>query len=164
MSAQAWRRHPMLLLVFGLPAAAVVAAIATLLIAMSGPGDSGDRRVHRVAQTQTADLAPDRAAARLALRAEALLGEAGAVTIRVEGKAPRAPALQLDLRHVTDPRRDRRARLVHAGDGVYLGRLDAARANGDYNVELVPLDGGWRLVARLGSDRAALVLRPALED
>jgi uncharacterized protein len=164
MSAQAWRRHPMLLLVFGLPAAAVVAGIATLVIAMSGPGDSGDRRVHRVAQTQTADLAPDRAAARLALRAEALLGETGAISVRVEGKAPRTPALHLDLRHVTDPRRDRASPLMHAGDGVYLGRLDAARAVGDYQVELASPDSGWRLVGRLESDRAALALRPALED
>ena len=69
MNTQPASREPMLFLVIALPAAAVAAGIATLVLAMGGAGDAGDARVRRVAQTQTADLAPDLAAARRGLRA-----------------------------------------------------------------------------------------------
>jgi hypothetical protein len=154
----------MLILVIGLPAAAVVAGFATLFLAMGGVGDAGDGRVRRVAQTQTADLAPDLAAARLAYRAEAKADENGAVTLRFGEAAPRVAVLQLVLRHVTDPQRDRSVRLVPAGDGLYLGRLDAPRASGAYNAELAPEDAAWRLVGRLEATSPSLALRPALED
>lgn len=162
MSPRAPRREPMLLLVIGLPAAAVVAGVATLLLAMGG-GDAGDARVRRVAQAQNADLGPDRAASRLALRAELALTLDDALRLELAGDAPPARALELTLRHAIDPGRDRSARLVPAGGGVYLGRLDAPRAAGAHNVELVPEDAGWRLVGRLAADAAAVDLQPALE-
>lgn len=161
MSARPWYREPMLALVIGLPAAAVVAGFATLVLAAGG--DGGDPRVRRVAQTQTADLAPDRAAARLALGAEAMLDGNGAVTVRFT-RAPAASVLRLELRHGTVAGRDRGARLVHAGEGVYVGRLDPARGPGAYNVELAPQDAGWRLVGRLDAASRRVRLEPALAD
>jgi hypothetical protein len=157
-------REPMLLLVIALPAAAVVAGFATLVLAMSGPGDAGDARVRRVAQTQTTDLAPDLAAARLALRGDVRADDNGAVTLHFEADAPDEPVLQLVLRHAAVPDRDRHARLVRAGEGLYLGRLDAARAPGAYNVELAPESYGWRLVGRIEPGSSALTLGPALGD
>jgi hypothetical protein len=157
-------REPMLLLVIALPAAAVLASFATLVLAMGGAGDAGDTRVRRVAQTQTADLAPDLAAARLALRGDVRADDNGAVTLRFEAAAPDEPVLQLALRHAAVPDRDRHARLVRAGEGLYLGRLDAARAPGAYNVELAPEGSGWRLVGRIEPGRSTLTLGPALED
>jgi hypothetical protein len=154
----------MLYLVVGLPAAAVLASFATLVLAMGGAGDAGDTRVRRVAQTQTADLAPDVAAARLALRGDVRADDNGAVTLRFEAAAPDEPVLQLALRHAAVPDRDRHARLVRAGEGLYLGRLDAARAPGAYNVELAPEGSGWRLVGRIEPGRSTLTLGPALED
>lgn len=162
MNARALRRHPMLLLVIGLPAAAVIAGFATLFLAMGGADAVGDGRVRRVAQAQTTDLAPDLAAARLALRARAVIDRYGAVSVRFDDTAPEAPALKLALRHATEPRRDGALRLVRAGDGVYLGRLGAERAAGAYNVELAPEDAAWRLVGRLEPAGASLDLRPAL--
>jgi hypothetical protein len=162
MNARPWYREPMLALVIGLPAAAVVAGLATLVLAAGG--DAGDARVRRVAQTQTADLAPDRAAARLALGAELALDGNGAVTLRFEDAAPEESVLRLELRHGTDARRDCGARLVHAGDGVFVGRLEAARASGAYNAELGPEAAGWRLVGRLEAQSHRVRLEAALAD
>jgi hypothetical protein len=164
MNEKPWHRHPMLLLVIGLPAAAVVAGFATLYLAMGGPGDAGDGRVRRVAQTQTADLAPDLAAARLAYDGKARVDDNGAVSLRFGEAGPGEPVLQLVLRHVTDSARDRHARLVRAGEGVYLGRLDTSRAAGAYNAELAPEDAAWRLVGRLDAAGGSFALRPALGD
>ena len=164
MNTQPASREPMLFLVIALPAAAVAAGIATLVLAMGGASDAGDARVRRVAQTQTADLAPDLAAARLGLRGEAKVDKNGAVSLHFEGPAPVAAALQLTLRHAADPVRDRAARLVRAGGGLDLGRLDAPRAAGAYNTELGPEAGGWRLVGRLEPSRAVLDLQPALAN
>lgn len=162
MNTRPWYREPMLALVIGLPAAAVVAGFVTLGLAVGG--DAGDSRVRRVAQTQTANLAPDHAAARLALGAELLLDGDGAVTLRFEDPAPEESVLRLELRHGTDAGRDCGARLVHAGDGVFVGRLEATRAPGAYNAELAPEDGDWRLVGRLAAQGDRVRLEAALAD
>ena len=162
MSARPCYREPMLLLVIGLPAAAVIAGIATLILAASGAGDAGDHRVSRVAQAQTADLGPDGAAGRLALHAGAVLDADGFVTLRFEDASPDVPSLDLSLRHATDPRRDRAVRLQRAGERVYAGRLDERRASGDYNAELVPPGAEWRLVGRLEAGSRRLALEPAI--
>jgi hypothetical protein len=162
MSARAWYREPMLALVIGLPAAAVAAGIATLVLAARGPDDSGDARVRRVAQTQNVDLAPDRAAAAIGLAAVATLDTDGAILLRFDAAAPDADSLAMTFRHVADASRDRAATLLSAGNGVFAGRLDAPRAAGSYNVELVPADSGWRLVGRLDAASARLALESAL--
>ena len=162
MSERPWYREPMLALVIGLPAAAVVAGFATLVLAMRGEDDVGDQRVRRVAQSQTADLGPDGAAARLGLRATATVDADGSVTLRFEDSSPGAPALELSLRHATDPRRDRAARLERAGDRAYAGRLDAPEVAGDYNAELAPPGAPWRLVGRLEAGSGRLALAPAV--
>ena len=162
MSARPWYREPMLALVIGLPAAAVFAGFATLFLAAGG--DAGDPRVRRVAQTQTANLTPDHAAARLALGADLALDANGAVTLRFSDPAPEESVLRLELRHGTDARRDCGARLVHAGDGVFVGRLETIRGAGPYNAELAPEDGGWRLVGRLEAQSPRVRLEAALAD
>lgn len=162
MSARPWYREPMLALVIGLPAAAVVAGFTTLGLALGG--DSGDHRVRRVAQTQTADLAPDHAAARLALGAGLVLDDTGAVALRFGDPVPSESVLRLELRHSTVASRDRALRLVRAGEGLYVGRLESARAPGAYNVELAPEDVDWRLVGRLEAQSTQVRLEPALVD
>ncbi len=109
MSARPWYREPMLALVIGLPAAAVVAGIRDAR-ARRWAATRAMPRVRRVAQTQTANLAPDHAAARLALGAELALDGNGAVTLRFEIRRPQESVLRLELRHGTDARtRPRRA-------------------------------------------------------
>jgi hypothetical protein len=164
MSARPWYREPMLALVFGLPLAAVIAGIATLAIAMRSAGDGGDIRVHRVAQTQTADLSPDRAAARLGLVAVATLDTEGAIRIVLDAAQPTEGTLSLSLRHVTDPRRDREVTLARIEGATYGGLLPGPLATGAYNAELTSEDGAWRLVGRVEDGAIRVEFAAAVED
>lgn len=163
MSARPWYREPMLALVWGLPLAAVVAGIATLVIA-ARTSDEGDARVRRVAQTQTADLAPDRAAARLGLAAVATLDGEGVVHVVLDAAQPGADTLLLSLRHGTDPRRDRDVTLSRVEGAQYAGLLSGPLLAGAYNAELAPADGDWRLVGRLEDGAARIALTAAVAD
>ena len=153
----------MLALVWGLPLAAVVAGIATLVIA-ARTSDEGDARVRRVAQTQTADLAPDVAAARLDLAATATLDAEGVVRVDLDAAQPGVDTLLLSLRHGTDPRRDREVTLSRIEGADYAGLLPEPLAAGAYNAELAPADGGWRLVGRLEDGAVRVVLAAAVTD
>lgn len=164
MSARPWYREPMLALVVGLPAAAVVAGVATVVIAVHSSGDTGDPRVRRVAQVQTTDLELDRAAARLGLTPALAVTPDGVVTVTLQAGQWQGDTLQLTLRHGTDPARDRKVLLSRAGESSYAGLLPAALAAGAYNVELAPRDGGWRVVGRLEDGESRLRLAPALEE
>jgi hypothetical protein len=163
MSARPWYREPMLALVWGLPLAAVIASFATLVLAVQS-ADEGDARVRRVAQTQTADLAPDRAAARLGLSAVATLDTDGVVRVALDAAPPTPDTLRLALRHGTDPRRDGEVTLSRIEGAEYAGLLPGPLAAGAYNAELEAADGAWRLVGRLGDGAARIALRPAVED
>lgn len=165
MSARPWFREPMLALVIGIPLASVVAGVATLVIAAGGPGDAMDADVRRVAQVQTADLAPDRESARLGLEATAALDGTGAIDVQfLAGTAPVADSLILALRHGTDAERDLVATLTRTDGDRYLGRLPAPRAAGAYNATLQPAGADWRLVGRLAIGGERIELRPALAD
>jgi hypothetical protein len=164
MSARPWYREPMLALVFGLPAAAVVAGVATVVIAAQSSGDAGDPRVTRVAQVQTADLELDRAAARARLAAVATLGPDGVVTLAFAPGSWDGAAVRLSLRHATDAARDRELTLYRVTEGRYAGLLPDSRAAGAYNAELLPETPDWRLVGRLQDGAASVALAPALED
>jgi hypothetical protein len=164
MSARPWYREPMLALVFGLPAAAVVAGIATLVIAASGAGDGGDHRVRRVAQTQTTDLAPDRAAARLGLSAVATLDADGVVRAVLDAAPPGEGALHLLLRHRTDPRRDREVTLSRVEGSTWAGLLSGPIEAGAYNAELAPEGNAWRIVGRLEDGAVRMRLDAAVAD
>ena len=164
MSARPWYREPMLALVFGLPLAAVIAGIATLVIAIRSADDGGDGRVHRVAQTQTTDLTPDRVAARLGLTAIATLAADGVIRIVLDAAQPGEGTLVLALRHVTDPRRDREVTLSRVEGAAYAGILSDPLGAGAYNAELTPEDGAWRLVGRFEDGAIRVAFDPALED
>lgn len=163
MSARPWYREPMLALVIGLPAAAVVASLVTIVIAARSSGDTGDPRVTRVAQVQTADLAADRAAAGSGLTAVVTIAPDGVVSLGFEREPRQGPALRLTLRHVTDGKRDRELLLHRVGSAGYAALLPGALPAGAYNAELAPEDGGWRLVGRLEDGAAGFRLAPALE-
>jgi hypothetical protein len=163
MSASPWYREPMLALVWGLPLAAVVAGIATLVIA-ARTSDEGDRRVRRVAQTQTADLAPDRAAARLGLSATVSFDAEGVVHVTLDVAQAGDATLELSLRHGTDPRRDREVTLARVEGAAYAGLLPCPLEAGAYNAELTPADAGWRLVGRLEDGAVRVALSPAVPE
>jgi hypothetical protein len=161
----AWR-EPMLWLVWGLPLLVVLAGFATLALALrAGGADPVSAEVRRTAQIQVEDLAADRAALALGLQASFELDrDTGAATLRLQGpEASRAPRLRLRLTHPTRAADDRSLPLVRAGE-AWVGRLPAAAGGHDWNLELVPEAGGWRLAGRLARGANAARLRPRLRN
>lgn len=164
MNARPWFREPMLALVIGLPVAAVVAGIATVVIAVTSSGDAGDPRVRRVAQVQTTDLQVDTAAAALGLRARAAFAPEGIVSLEFDAGDWRGGALRVTLRHATDAARDRELLLFPATEDHYAGLLPAPLPAGAYNVEAAPEAGGWRIVGRLADGGTQVRLHPSVES
>ena len=159
-SRPGWR-EPLVWLVFGIPAIAVVALVWMVFIA-AGPGstDSVDTTVKRTAQIQVADLAPDLAARRLQL----------AATLRVQGDRirvspasaafPRDAMLRLTLQHPLRAQHDITLDMPRDGEGWQL-QHPLARGH-DWNLSLAAADGRWRLQGRLLRGRDTAELRPAL--
>ncbi|WP_374607582.1 FixH family protein [Thermomonas sp.] len=152
-------REPLVWLVFGIPAIAVVALVWMVFIA-AGPGstDSVDTAVKRTAQIQVADLGPDQAAARLRL----------AALVRVDGKElevlplhsgfDTARPLRLALRHPARADLDHDLLMQPAGNGWRAPlELDVAH---DWKLELAPPDGRWRLQGRLPRGQLSARLQP----
>ncbi|GHB97758.1 FixH family protein [Thermomonas carbonis] len=158
MPRPAWR-EPLVWLVFGIPAVAVVALVWMLFIA-AGPGstDSVDPAVKRTAQIQVADLGPDEAASRLRL----------AALLRIDGKAlevlplhagfDTATPLKLALRHPTRADLDQEVTMQPTASG-WRAPLELDLAH-DWKLELAPQDGHWRLQGRLPRGQLSARLQP----
>jgi len=151
-------------LVVILPLTSVVAGIATLVIALrAGSSDAVIDPVQRTAQIQQRDLAADRRTRAFALRAQLLRsGDAGSgVVVQIDGALPPAESLQLTLAHPLAGSLDQHIDLRQDGQRRYIGD-DAIDASHDWNIQLAPADGSWRLVGRLVQERDTLELHPAL--
>ncbi len=157
-SRPGWR-EPLVWLVFGIPAIAVVALVWMVFIA-AGPGstDSVDTTVKRTAQIQVADLGPDEAAVRLRL----------AALLRIDGKAlevlplhagfDTTKPLKLALRHPTRADLDHDVLMQPTATGWRaLLELDLAH---DWKLQLAPQDGQWRLQGRLPRGQFSARLQP----
>lgn len=154
----AWR-EPLVWLVFGLPAIAVVALIWMVFIA-AGPGstDSIDPAVKRTAQVQIADLGPDQAAAKLRL----------AALLRVDGKElevlplragfDTAKPLKLLLRHPTRSELDHQLSMQPTATG-WRAPLELDLSH-DWTLQLTPEDGSWRLQGRMPRGQLSARLQP----
>ena len=156
----AWR-EPMVWLVVAIPAASVVASFALLFAAArsSGNNDLVADPVRRTAQIQTADLGPDARAARLRLAALLRIDGADVEVLPLTGRFDTGASLTLALRHPTDAARDRTLVLQATASGWRLpSRIDAGN---DWNLQLGPADGRWRLQGRLGRDQRSARLDPA---
>lgn len=159
----AWR-EPMVWLVAAIPAAAVFATFALLAVAArsSGNNDSVADRVQRTAQVQVADLGPDAQARALRLSAVVRSDGSGIDVLPVDGEFDRATTLQLSLRHPARADLDRTLRLAPSATGWRSD--DAFALDHDWNVQLQPLDGSWRLQGRWIARRQAVYLHPALGE
>lgn len=160
-SASRWR-NPMLWLVVGLPAASVVAGIGLVVVASRHSGDNSIDRVRRTAQIQVADLGPDATAQQG--RFSAVLRADGATleVLPVTGAFDRARPLQVKLLHPTESAQDRDVLLQPTETGWRLPvEVDLSH---DWNVQLAPADGRWRILGRLPKGQQAVLLRPALQE
>jgi uncharacterized protein len=166
-------RNPMFWLVWGLPALVMVAAFATLAIAIrAGGSDALPDDVRRMAQIQTTDLSADEFAATQKLSAvlrisESTLGESSIEILPAGGdvlkdERVRAQTLTLSLQHPSRAAEDRALTLRPSGHGWRVAEtLDLSH---DWRVQIAAADGRWRLHGRLLKASRSTLLQPALAD
>lgn len=163
-TASPWRQ-PIVWLVVLLVAAAVVGGVVMVRVAsQGGPMDAVPDEVARTGQVQQADLGPDAAAAGRKLSAIVRIDlKAGTVeAIPVTGDFERDQPLQLQLHHPLRAAEDMTLELAPTELGW---RADATPArNHDWNLQLAPVDGAWRLRGRLPGGQLAARVHPALDD
>ncbi|MFT3898373.1 MAG: FixH family protein [Thermomonas sp.] len=154
-------RQPMVWMVVAIPALAVVALVWMVFIA-AGPGstDSVDPAVRRTAEIQTVDLGPDENAAKLQLAA-LLRIDGGAVEILpLHAGFDTGKPLQLILQHPARADLDR-ALLLEPSPGGWKTGADIDDGH-DWNLQLTPEGGRWRLQGRLPRGKLAARLQPAV--
>lgn len=161
MNARAAWREPMLWLIVGLPAVAVIAGVGLIAsLGLSGAGDEVGDDVQRISQIQRSDLSPDLVARELGLSLHLRLGE-GLLELRpVSGQLPADAPLLLGLAHPTQAAEDLTVALQPV-DGLWRApaRIDNAH---DWNLQLSPQDGSWRLTGRLPRGGQSALLSPVL--
>jgi hypothetical protein len=146
------------------PLGAVVGGVAMLALAVGAPDPLVVDDYARIEDLAREELAADRRAAELGLRATATfsLDDDGRAAIAVElasdGPFVAPRELDLKLRHAARAEADRAMQL--GGDGItYSGKIDLA--GGRYAVELSAPDGDWRLAGSVARVPAAIELSPA---
>lgn len=157
-------RNPMVWLMVGFPLAAVVAGIATVVIAVrAGGSDAIPDDVRRTAQIQTTELGPDERAAERKLSAVFSVQEDAVEALVATGEFDRARPLKLSLQHPVDAAQDV-ALVLQPNDrgGWSVGHtLDTGH---DWRVQLSDEAGEWRLLGRLPAGQRGVLLRPALGE
>lgn len=151
----------MVWLVAGLPLASVIASIALFVSASrSGGSDSIADPVRRTAQMQVADLGPDARAQQLRLTAIVRIDSHLIEVLPVTGSFQRAEPLRIALRHPSRASSDREI-ILQPGALGWREAVTIENAH-DWNVQLSPRDGAWRLQGRLPKGQRAAHLKPAL--
>lgn len=160
--ASPWR-NPMVWLMLGLPLAAVVAGISTVIIAVNAGGnDASPDEVRRTAQIQTAELGPDARADALKLSAVLSVHEQALEVLPATGEFPRKQPLRLMLQHPARAAEDRELKLLPTDRGW---RAEFILDTGhDWLVQLAPEGTAWRLRARLPAGQRGVLLAPALGE
>jgi hypothetical protein len=153
-AAQAAWREPMVWLMLAIPLATVVAGLSTLRVAHADGMDAEPDEVRRTAQAQVVDLAADRHAAELGLRASVRVDARGQPVLSL----PFPGGLELRLVHPTRASGD--LRWTRAADGAWSGPRVPAHARGRWVLE--DMAHAWRLVGRWPSDTGAAELQPAV--
>jgi uncharacterized protein len=162
----AWR-EPMVWLVALIPLAAIAGTLWMVLAASTAPGndDAVADPVRRTAQVQQADLGPDARADAMHLSAIVRRSVARGRQQRIEvlpvdGDFGAAPVLSLALRHPSRADGDHTLLLKRTETG-WRGEADFDITH-DWNLQLAPADGAWRLQGRWPARQQAAYLRPAL--
>lgn len=149
-----WYRQFWPWFLIALPATAVIASIATLIIAMKNPDGLvvDDYYKEGLAINQT--LARDRHARFLGLHAEGGIGPGGQVQLVLQGKQPQpAQRLRLSLLHPTRADQDQviGLELSHTSPARFRGEFESVPGVGHWHVLLEPESGHWRLTGRMAS-------------
>ena len=144
LHSKPWYREPWPWFLISLPAAAVIAGLATVWIAYRSADGLvvGDYYKAGLAINQT--LARDDAARALALTAT-LQGKEGVLVLTLTGRLPAYPdQLSLTLVHPTRQGMDKTLVLRHAGGGRYRASMPAMPP-GKWHAQLADTASTWRL-------------------
>ena len=143
-----WYREPYAWLVFGLPACAVLACLATVAIAVATWDGLVVDDYYKRGLEINRRLARERAAAALGLSADVVIGAHGAarIVLRAGPGFGHPPALEVQFSHATRGGLDRRVTFVHDGGGVYEGNAGPLAAGAWYVDVSTP---EWRVVRRV---------------
>jgi hypothetical protein len=150
-----WYREPWPWLLAIMPTTAVVAGIATAVLAVKSDDGLVEDDYYKQGMAINRTLSRDDAARALGLSAT-LAARDGRVTLQLAqaGGGDTPAALVLNMVHPTQPGLDLRETLVRDGQGGYVGRLNKLEAV-RYRVLVAPEDKAWRLAgvwqARAGS-------------
>jgi hypothetical protein len=158
---RAWRQ-PMVWLIAAIPLYSVVATVALFMVA-GGPGATDDvaEPVRRTAQVQVADFSADARAQVLGVRMQVVRDVRGLRLYSVSGALDPRTTLQLALRHPTLAADDRVLDLVRDGDG-WRTNATSLDLGHDWNLQLGPRNGSWRLQGRWQARSATALLQPAV--
>jgi len=143
-----WWKEPMVWLVAGLPATAVIASFTSYYIAATNidPLVSLDNPKFGVAPDN--EIARERRAAALGIVGEMVLAERN-ISLKLSGRLNTMPAtLELMLLHPTQAELDVRIQLQGDGRGEFAGRL-SEELLGSWQWVLEPSDHLWRLAGSL---------------
>lgn len=162
MTGRPAHREPMVWLVWGLPAASVVAGLLLVVTAVrSGGADEVTDKVQRRAQIQVSELGPDQRASAMKLAVILRIGPDSIDLLPVSGDVPRTEPLVLDLSHPTDSTRDRRVVLRPSAHG--WSAVAKTETDHDWIARLGPTDGRWRVLGRVQTGGHAVRLGSALD-
>lgn len=152
----------MVWLVWGLPAASVVAGLLLVFSAVrSGGADEVTDKVERHAQIQVSELGPDQRASTMNVVVILHIGTSSIDVLPVSGNLPRTQRLVLNLNHPTDSARDQRLVLLPTSQG--WGIKTKTEVNHDWIARLGPANGAWRVLGRVHTGGSAVRLGSALD-
>lgn len=147
-SPRPWYREPWPWILISLPAAAVLAGLATVWIAARSADGLvvGDYYKAGLAINQT--LARDEAARALGVVAT-VAGDGNVLTLHLDGRlTPYPDTLRLTFAHPTRQGHDQSVVLAYAGNGLYRAAMPPLAA-GKWTIELTDAATTWRLAGVL---------------
>lgn len=154
-----WYRQLWPWLVMLPPAAAVIAGIATVVIANTNPDSLAAGDFRKVGLVATKITARDHVAAQLGMHADISIDhDTGQVTVRLEGDAS-PDELQLSLHHPTRAALDRNSLLTRDTTQLYRGNIGSLDTHRWY-LQLVDAQSNWRLTDELAANQRLLQLAP----
>lgn len=156
-----WYRQFWPWFIIALPLAAVIASIATLIIAAQDPDGLVVDDYYKQGLAINETLERDRKAQALGLSALVRV-ESGRLQLTLNGLPSNTDAKDFALRliHPTRPHLDRDVKLAREGGNQWSAELGAI-APGRWHVQLESPNGGWRIAGRLAlPDQQQALLAP----
>ncbi len=152
-----WYRQFWPWFLIALPATAVVAGIATVIIAMNNRVELVSDETTQLGKLVTRETRQDDTAREMNLHAELhIVPATGAVAVEISTLPDR---VLLKLVHATLAHLDQQITLNRDSDGLYRGRLQPV-TDGKWQVQLVDPAGQWRLTARYDGLAEHIRLQP----